>query len=864
MARVNKDYPPVTPQTFKTALPANKPFYFVSAHTIFPYEYGSPTGGTFVNRFTQTVFENDVEIFNNVYKFSKNANNIFGYEGEDIGSTITLKNNAIYKVVYVFYVTNNGNEQLTNTATYIFSAIENKLPLKKQTVTDVINRLLDLAEPIRKGEKPRFRLNAEQAAKFDKIISPQFAFTKQTLRECLQEVGRFIHGEPRLKIKKDDAGYYYEVIYDMYSSQEGTNLQFIPYTSKGCEHIINNYTAWVDSNAQHLVNELDKYSGVIVEPTMVGGKTVRTENQYVRVTDENMLIATQFPIYTVEKLEYVYEDGLSSKSVDITQYVFESSEYSTRLSSYSEQYPYSKAYALYFTQGEKNIRGLNFKVPAAAFADFKKYAIVNILKQVAPDLELPDLESEYPLLAFRVTYTPIYDARVEQTKVNYLDFNRPAALIVNQQSNIIESRYYGENLKGVVARLGNIELSLTYITTWMYNVPRAGMRFGKDYYISAVAIELLPTYIRFTIGLSKDFNRISAYIGVPSEKRYYEVSQTQAVERSTLWREFIVVGKQETPDADALIGQQMVQYVANTFLGRYAATVSHVRAWGTTYNGAELPAVDLPVISSAFGNSMSFSWQYQNNYSAGAMVTKRENSVEGADNQTVTGYWQDDARYCDYYGRIYYYNFMLAGGGVYYSEAQGLSLPQSTVPNPGEDEKFVSTIGKTPYILRKDSRESLQINFQIDFVSNSDIIIGSALAAYCPAVRSGNNTDKPKLYVFPTDLNKFTDHVEAWEDVDLSTLPSAEISVDVQDGYFTVNAANFPASGKSWAIVTAQTAKSETVEDEQGGQTTQTTYYGGDLLIGQNIEITAGQAFTPIYFTKKRKIFDETVWKDRR
>lgn len=119
--------------------------------------------------------------------------------------------------------------------TYKISAVENKLPLKKWTVTGVINRLLDVCEPLRKGEKPRFRLNgmdengniipegqegSGQAALFDKILAPQFSLTRQTLRECLQEVGKVIHGEPRLRIKKDSAGkYYYEVIYDLYASQ---------------------------------------------------------------------------------------------------------------------------------------------------------------------------------------------------------------------------------------------------------------------------------------------------------------------------------------------------------------------------------------------------------------------------------------------------------------------------------------------------------------------------------------------------------------------------------------------------------------------------------------------------------------------
>ena len=826
--------------------------------------------------------------------------------------------------------------------TFQISAVENKLPLKPWSITDVINRLFDLCEPLRFGELPRFKLNEEQAVLFDKIRAPQFSLTRQTLRECLQEVGKVIHGEPRLKIKKGPLGYeyqeiklqnftngevfinsnspapyeegntyyirlnnlyyhpvtvesridetasanddyylvlkdntelngsfmvyeqvpgkeeyYYEVIYDLYASQEGSDIFYKPYISKGAEWTINNYQTWVDSNAENLVNQLDKLGGVIVEPYSNGAKSVRTENQYVRIEEGNMLIATQYPIYTVEKLEYVYEDGGKVKAVDLTPYIFEKSEYDTRLSSYREQYPYSKAYGLYFSQGSKNIGGLNFKVEAASFAAFKNYAITNILKQViGSGYSLP----AYPLLAFRVTYTPYYNVRVAQTKTNYKDFKFPAALIYNQQSNVIEGRYYGENLKGVTARLGNVEKSFMYCFKTLKKVPKAGQLFGNDYYISAVATEILPNYIRCTVGLSKDFNRISAYIGVPSEKRYYEISQSQAVDRNVLLREYIVVGDRETADEDAICFN-MMSYVSNTFNGSNSAyeMITHVVAKGVSYKGNDLSVVDLPVISSAFGNSVSFAWRYEDNYSAGAISHKVDNSLSG----NITGYWQNDARYTDYYGRVYYYYFSLYASGEQYIEQNSLDLPQTV---PTEKYSRITNVGKEPMILRKDNREALQINFQIDFVTNTDIIIGSALASYFTAVRNGRNKYLAAvLYVFPTELNKFTDHVEGWEDVDLSKMDAVAADAYTFVGGCLVKSHTnkFPASGKSWAIIIRQLeGETELVEDEKGNQYEYKETYGGDLLIGRNQEVTAGQEFTPIYFTPKREIFDKSVWVD--
>lgn len=762
--------------------------------------------------------------------------------------------------------------------TYRFTVVENKLPLKEWTITDVINRTLDLAEPLRKGEKPRFILNAEQSELFDKVLAPQFSFTKQTLRECLQEVGKVIHGEPRLSIQQNEDGYYYEVFYDMYASQERSDIYAFPYILKDVSQVVDNWATHLDSSAENLVNQLDPFSGVIVEPYRDGAKTVRTENLYVRITDSNMLIVTQYPIYTVDKLEYVYNDGGTVKSVDITAWLFEKSVYDSQLSSYSERYPFSKAFGLYYSQGSKNIGGLNFKVEAAAFEDFKNYAIVNILKQAIGESYKVD-EWNYPLLAFRVTYTPFYNARVAQSKSYYKDFTRPAALIFNQQSNVIESRYYGENLKGAIARLGNVEKTLTYLLYNIAFIPKAGQMYDNDYYISAVAVEILPTAFKCTIGLSKDFNRLSAYIGISSEKRYSEISQTQAVERNTLYREFIVVGNLETPDSDCMIGANLLPMIADTFTqsGSYRP-LSNVCAWGTSYQGTDVAngvGINLPVISSAFGNSISFSWKYEDNYSAGNTSEFVQNAFTGTDE--VSGYFQNSQPYTDYYGRLYYYNFDLQLRGPTVSTGNltdiPLALPKGIKPTSSSG--YVSTIGQQPYIMRKDNREALQVNFQIDFVTNlENLIIGSALASYCPAVRGSSNVNDPdhpltaRLYVFDTDLNKFTDHVEAYENVDLSKMQSVPVTVNVQNGYFTVNAGAFPTTesgatkGKSWAIITAQHSIENQVENEQGEISTQTKFYGGDLLIGQNKEVTAGQAFTPIYFTKKRNVYDTSVWKD--
>lgn len=946
---------PVSPSDFKSPLSAGEPFNFVSAKTIFPYYFPAST-----NRYIQKVSFNGVQIWENTFIIDDRGETT----GQDIGYTANL-NSGTYTINYSYTESRTIDE--TEEVQYNFVVVQNHLPLKKWTITDVINRTLDLAEPIRLGETPRFKLNEEQAAMFDNVLAPQFSFTKQTLRECLQECGKVIHGEPRLDIKKDGNGkFYYEVLFDLYGQTEKSNIFHRKYIRNTVSQVIDSYASHLDSNAENLVNQLDKLAGVIVEPYRDGFKTVRTETMYVRITDENMIIPTQYPINSIEKLECGYIPGYENlgKDINITPWVFESSVYNTQLSSFESQYPYSKAFGLSYTQGQKNITALNFKSEHPISDVFNRYAIVNVLREATnnDDINIGEGDknnNKYPLLAFRVTYMPFYNTRVGQTKTYYPDYPYGAALIYNQQSNVIESRYYGENLKGVIARIGNVEKSITYNLARLSDIPKAGQMYDDDYYISAVSVEYLPTYIKCTIGLSKDFNRLSQYIGISSVKRFSEISQTQAVERNLLYREYIVVGKEETPDKDSLIGSQFLRGVEKTFLQNSSySPLTNLVAYGGTYRNPvvttekiditnkvsvsfsttdnkititvnenieatkyvklhvlyndgsnvddypdysftgntyetiyskfgsidgirlisvsvysanynktqyPLPLVNLPVISSAFGNSMSFAWKYEDNYSAGAISQYAEG---GIDNNKVTGYFQNNYQYTDYYGRAYYYNLDLQEAGTPINSAEqqeeiGTSLPASEAPTGAG---YFSTNGQSPYILRKDNREALQGNIQIDFVTNvQNLIIGSALAAYCPLVRGVDKSLAAKLYVFDEPLNKFINHVQGSLDVDLSTLPSMDIAINTGSGKFSVTAGNFPANGKAWAIVTQQSlGKEEKVEDEEGNVFTQSEVKGGDVLIAQNMEISAGQQFTPIYFTKKRKIFKEDVWTEIR
>lgn len=768
------------------------------------------------------------------------------------------------------------------TITYIFSAVNNRLPLKKWTVTDVINRVFDLIEPLQVESTniptsivgtnfPRFRLqgvqydvngkrlaeyeSGSQAEKLDKILSPEFSFTRETLRETLQQIGGFIHGEPRVTGEYTDehGKSYFEVAYDFYGNNKFSKIADKPYITATFGTDVNQYCTALDSSADNLTNTLDWAQGVIVEPFNGYYKSLRTEQTTARLAEDNTTyIATQFPIERMGGAKRVvckYIPGVGVGEWDITPYVFEESDYLT-LSGYEGAYPFSKSYALYYTQGQKNIKGLFFKAQHAINPVFHEYSIVNILRAVTGNNGLKIEGQDLMLLSFTVTYLPIYSARVKTHKQYILD-GLPSTLAYNQGANTIETRYYGEHLKGAVERLGNVEKTYTYNLPFLSQIPKIGTRYDKDYFISNVSYEIFPAYIKCTVGLSKHFNRKAQNVGINSIKRMWEVSERQAQIRQTLFPLYVVVSKNEqTTVAQNEKISKPAKLLLNESTVKYDSPVSAVALLLKDIGGRNNVvnySITLPVIASAFGNAMTFTYAFEDNYSAGQKVVSV--TGDGEDDDNVTGYWGANVPYTDYYGRVYYLESFLVGGTdespLENSHSMSVtSLPQGALEDVSDIRNLLLN---RRYLYRKDNREIPQITHEIAVVTDNDnIIIGSALCRNCSAVNSAPKGYK--LYAFKELLNVIESKVDLTNAVEITgdiTINSDNIVIPAVEGAWQY---------KAWAIVTEPNETEIAVSAEDGTETTQTIYEGGEILIGENnADLRTEQT---LYFALKNKIYE--------
>ncbi len=785
------------------------------------------------------------------------------------------KNLTLVYVIYVSRIILGTETQYAFEFKFDIGLYSNRLPLKRWSITDCITRCCELAEPLFGSEKPKYRLDGVEydndgnvikpytvgslAEKYDKVFAPEFTLTQDTLREQLRTILSFVHAEPWLN--ENDV-----ICVEEYGNTTVSTSEGLPYVySSGRSHI-NEYCTEIRSHAQNLASSLGYAKGTMIDPGNGLYRSLRTETAYARINEDNGIAKTVKPIYSIDKVMCGIAPANQSPGmtwwldpVDITPYVFEATEYGANLSPYKGGFPYSRAYAIYYTQGQPNIQGLFYKAPDnVSAAQYSPFSISNILASVT-GRNVSDIDDELVQsaanLVFSITYKPISNHFISHGKSLYVKGETPFMQLYNQTENLVESQYYGEHIKGVAARLGNVEEERTFILKDIDDIPHVGQMLD-EYAISAVSTEFYPFDMKCTVGLSKDFNRISEYVGINSAKRMYEVSERQATQRDILYKETLVIG--EKPSGYMRAGK-MFNNLAPIYT-LFDSDVTNGGDWCISFailhtekkNGTKLNEVCLPVIGRALGNVLTFNFATKDNYSAGDSTLL----ISGAED--ISGRWQTDVPYTDYYGRAWGADIFLKtrfDGTLYDQISDAFNIPQAF---PSGNYLYLDG-----HRLRKDNRETLSYNLELEIkTTDPNLIIGSALAELSGWV---NDTDvSPELYFFDAEeysVSKFdkqyTPHDDDIRGYDYgsSVYPSTSLWSITNEADGTLNfrtvGQRINGHGVGFVLCTPIETVTETVEDDDGFEMEVSYQTGGDILLANNGPFAFGETISYDFYVTK-------------
>ena len=299
---------------------------------------------------------------------------------------------------------------------------------------------------------------------------------------------------------------------------------------------------------------------------------------------------------------------------------------------------------------------------------------------------------------------------------------------------------------------------------------------GNLYYVSKTTRIYYSDHVEEQAELTQDFNRLSQIIGIPSEPRFYEISERSIVNRDVSFNEYIKIDLADNVDyylyelrgfkqnalKEMFYSPQQTKQVLTFYKG------DADKAYDVDSN-SDLYITLSPINTFYSKTTYTLEWDMEDNYSAGEQITDTQTTLTWAlnlysilnglinNNPTTQAYKsRNPVRYVDVYGRadlvdflilkdmptlngtidrdfveqlpminetdlvnLGFYDNIFGGTATQYDEPLDTSTSAATINNAMNRYKSHNN----GYILAKDNREKISFNCNIQLLSNTDRIV---------------------------------------------------------------------------------------------------------------------------------------------
>lgn len=578
-------------------------------------------------------------------------------------------------------------------------------------------------------------------------------YNQKNLWEIMVEVGHYIHAIPELRFGSNDR---FEITFNRLGrtdeKQDKSNKVSI-FNSRSVEDYISATSSYITNMVQ---------LGGIIEEWVVP----KTTNEQLLVSNDTAEIIVSKPI--IELLKVVVKRNSDGSTADLTRFIYEENVYKTLQLDY--QVDPNRGIAMYYSLGNNVITGGQYQLPQANTNPFTEYAFKKIIWCAFNDYQTavgnPSNNywggisiQDYSFFVVYRTKDSVRQNHIRPDLRKYLvnsKFDRyPEHNQFNNQTDVVvDSIKFGNNMYGKLIKTGNSSYEITEWVNSYDKLKHKGELYrinGELYYVAKATHYVFSSHFISKVDYSKDYNELSAVIGIPSEPRFYEIS-----EQSLIWRELAINDILLMTDNQEQLkyGSNFVftfDHLANLVLGegtdfaKYALTVfkgdKDTNQYDQTIGQSGFYKEVLnPINAYSSENTLTYEWDMIDNYSAGdKVISVTPNTDINADERAYTSL--SAVGYTDIYGRSALLDFYILGNVSNLTNEQIKALPESPIKTKSTDASdtrpFVWDMqvlgtnveeGNTNYNgfgigLLKDCREALSINFNLQLATNSDTFV---------------------------------------------------------------------------------------------------------------------------------------------
>ena len=522
--------------------------------------------------------------------------------------------------------------------------------------------------------------------------------------ELLLEIGKYIHSIPKVVFDSDNR---FKVTWQKLgetTEYESNATKMSIFNSRSIENYISACSSYI-TNMVQLGGIIDEWVApkTSSEDYLVSNDTaeIKVSKPIIEIVDMQVKNISQFklgdttiPAGTVGELVNVFDGN---------GYIYEENVYN--LFSLDPKEKANKGLAIYYQLGSDTIKGLTYRLPTKSVGDaVGEYAIKRILGTIyAPNEYNSWTDIKVNNFLFHVVYRTKDTARSDQTRPDLRKYLLASKYdrapqhnqFNNQTDTVVDSTKFGNNIYGKLIRTGNTEYTTTEWVSNLISTRHVGELYnigGEHYYVATVSNTNYGTHIISEVTFSKDYNQLSEIIGIPSEPRFYEISEQSLIEREVPLDDYIVVGT-STQDAEETVsfvrgkGWTYIDgllFHNETDFPKYAISVfkndidcSHNVAGDDTF----YQDVCHPISAYSIQNTLTLEWDMVDNFSAGDRVSSELTTQNLSTDEAYRTL--EPVRYVDANGRSDLVDFMIMTNFVLNNQPltsdQVLALPNSPI-----------------------------------------------------------------------------------------------------------------------------------------------------------------------------------------
>ena len=531
-------------------------------------------------------------------------------------------------------------------------------------------------------------------------------YNQKNLWEILCEVGLYIHAIPEIRFGENDK---FMITFNRLGRTDEKQKRFTRNSVMnfvGIENYISSCSSYI-SNMVQLGGQIEEWTAA------------KTTQESPLVFNDTCAIVVSKPIIELLKIEvkstkaFSISDGTSTKSIaagaiaDMTSFVFERNIY--KCLSIDTKVEPNVGYSLYYDLGSKSIEGCDYRSPTINSGDLQSdYAIKKAIFTAFWGAYLPTPSgkawSELCVndFVFRVVYRTKDNVRQNQSRPDIRKYLVASKFdkypqnwqFNNQQDTLVDSQKFGNMVFGKLIRTGN----LTYKTSeWHDETEYDQLRHkgelyrlddGDLYYVSQVTHTNYTGHIVSDIEFSKDYNELSPIIGIPSEPRFYEISEQSQIARDYSINDFLLVSTDveyygtSRKDIKDFTEIKNLIFDKNTF-PKFALTAfkgdKDVDKTGERNAGEPFLYKEIlsPISAYSSQNTLTYAWDMLDNFSAGDNLSNTGYKAEQKADNTYRSL--QAVQYTDTFGRASLLDYFVIKDLPDLTTEQVLKLPESPV-----------------------------------------------------------------------------------------------------------------------------------------------------------------------------------------